>query len=89
MPLPAPLLDDSKYRTYYQQPTAHHHQKNLFKPVQQTPAALDLMCSTASSDRNTFDRPGSTARPQSCTSGMLATIPQHLGTPKCKISAYV
>ena len=73
MPLPAPLLDDSKYRTYYQQPP---HQ---FKPVQKT-LPLDL---------NTFDRPGSTARPQSCTSGMLATIPQHLGTPKMQDSYIV
>ena len=80
MPKPAPLLDDSKYRTYYQHPPAHHHQQNQFKPVQQTPAALDL---------NTFDRPGSTARPQSCTSGMLATIPQHLGTPKMQDSYIV
>ena len=80
MPKPAPLLDDSKYRTYYQQPPTHHHQQNQFKPVQPT-LALDL---------NTFDRPGSTARPQSCTSGMLATIPQHLGTPKMQdISAYL
>ena len=76
MPLPAPLLDESKYRTFYHVP---HHQEN--HTSFESPKSLDSISET----RNTFDRPASSERPQyersqSYTSGMLSTIPQHLGT---------
>ena len=72
MPLPAPLLDDSKYRTYYQ-PVPHQTQH------------LDTI---TVSDRNTFDKPCGTARRQSFDSGMFVTIPQNLGIIRIQIRTY-